>query len=490
MVHYEHIVGLLCAASALTALMGFLLWAKTRSAGFPLGMAAIYFWTLHGGWEISKACETGQVGDRLARLFSNLFPAAIDESYAWAVVMYALFIASVGIAALLAVGNVRPSASQATVSVSHGRIVLMCGLMGVASIVCAWDLLMTAIRYGIPPYLLAAREHEGGVLLTLHHLLARGALVASSLGFAAWAGGSRGRYISGRAGTAAGVGYVMVIGGMYAVCSSMGNKNELLQSLITGIVFYLANSFQPRIGLLGTMCFTLFSAIAYIDVIRGRDLSELVGTLSFSEMYSSAIAILETNEQFAAHLSMYGALAYEIPLTYGSSLWSLLLSAIPRALWPSRPTDIYLHYASSVRAIDSQGFTLHHATGWYLNFGVLGVVLGGALFGWIWAACFKRLNIGRRHGSAPLAMAECIAFFTITGGIPLLIRAGPEGYKSLFLNCIVVPVAVLMLARPSQPAASRPQLSRPQLSHPGGLRLHGATTPTTPSTPGPRGPCP
>jgi hypothetical protein len=447
---YSLIVCLLGLGTVATALVGWLLWAKTGSVAFPVGMAAFYFWTFHGGWAISRACETGQIGNRLAGVFTKLFPAAIDESYAWAVAIYAVFVVSVGVAAYLTVTGSRLTTAPTVLWVSHERIVLVCGLMGLVSVACAWDLLVSAIRYGVPPYLLAAWERDGGLLLVLHQLLARGSIVVSSLGCAAWAGGPRGRYIAGRPGLVTGLGYAIVIGGMYTICTAMGNKNELLQSLITGVVFYLGNSVRPRIGLLGALACGCFAAIAYIDVIRGRDLLDVVDTLSFAEMGSSAIAILESNEQFAAHLSMYGALAYEIPITYGSSVLSLLLSVVPRALWETRPADVYLHYASAVHAVGPQGFTVHHATGWYLNFGIPGVVLGGALFGWIWASCFNRLNPSRRHRSSLITIGEYVVFFTVTGGIPMLVRAGPEGYKPLLLNCLVVPVAILMLARTSQ----------------------------------------
>jgi len=35
-----------------------------------------------------------------------------------------------------------------------------------------------------------------------------------------------------------------------------------------------------------------------------------------------------------------------------------------------------------VGAIQNQGYSLHHATGWYLNFGYFGVALGAVVMAW------------------------------------------------------------------------------------------------------------
>lgn len=472
---YALIVCLLGLGTAVTAVVGWLLWSKTGSAAFPVGMAAFYFWTFHGGWAISAACETGNASDRMARLFNRLITPSLDEWYAWSLVLYTVFVASVGAAAYVTVTITAESSrrDRARVTVAHARVAVVCGAVGLASVACAWDLIVTAVRYGIPPYLLANQAYDHNVLLVLHQLLARGALVAGSLGLATWAGGTDGRYLAGPAGRLAGAGYLAVLGGMYFVCSAMGNKNELFQSLVTGVVFYLGNSRRPRYAVLAGLAVTCFALIAYIDTIRGRGLTDMVETLTLSELAGSALGIFETNEQFAAHLSMYGAVAYDVAPTYGSSLVSLALAVVPRAIWPSRPPDIYDYYAASVHAVDSQGFTLHHATGWYLNFGTAGVVIGGCLFGWLWGLCFNRLHAQRHDRSRLSELGASIFFFTLTGGIPLIVRAGPEAYKPVVLVCVLMPLAVLLLARPGivrpseaeAPAApSRPALgSRPRV---------------------------
>ena len=96
-----------------------------------------------------------------------------------------------------------------------------------------------------------------------------------------------------------------------------------------------------------------------------------------------------------------------------------------------------------------QGFSIHHATGWYLNFGLPGLLFGAVLWGWIWGRCFNaylcaeatRDRGGRwRYAFAVMAPWGFVAY------IPPLIRAGLEGYKGLVIEGLLVPMLVVSIA--------------------------------------------
>ena len=109
----------------------------------------------------------------------------------------------------------------------------------------------------------------------------------------------------------------------------------------------------------------------------------------FTGLREGAVASLAFTEAYAGDRVM--------ALMYG--LLSMLASVIPRFAWPSRPPDIYLHYADSIGVAEGQGFTIHHATGWYLNFGVLGILVGALLWGWVWARCSVDIHRAGPHQS-------------------------------------------------------------------------------------------
>ena len=92
-------------------------------------------------------------------------------------------------------------------------------------------------------------------------------------------------------------------------------------------------------------------------------------------------------------------------------------------------------------AIQNQGYSLHHATGWYLNFGYLGVALGAMVMGLVWAYC---LNAHRKIAGGPsFRLFARVAPWLFAACLPPLIRAGPEGYKGFLIEGLLIPLGVL-----------------------------------------------
>jgi hypothetical protein len=143
---------------------------------------------------------------------------------------------------------------------------------------------------------------------------------------------------------------------------------------------------------------------------------------------------------------MYGVLAAGTPVNFGYSLYAFVCSLVPRAFWPDRPRDIYLYYSESVGTIQNQGYSLHQATGWYLNFGYAGVILGGIVMGLIWAKCLNAHGrLGERAGLL-MRLFAIVAPWTFVANLPPVIRAGPEGYKGFVVDGALIPVGTLAFA--------------------------------------------
>jgi len=165
--------------------------------------------------------------------------------------------------------------------------------------------------------------------------------------------------------------------------------------------------------------------------------------------------VTTSNEAFAAHFSLYGVLEAGTAPKFAYSLYSLACSVIPRVLWPERPRDIYLYYSESVGTIQNQGYSLHHATGWYLNFGYAGVAMGAVTLGMVWTMCLNARQRMRRRSGLLYRLFAIIAPWVLVAGLPPLIRAGPEGYKGLVIESFLIPLGVLL-------AACRPRKSPPR----------------------------
>ncbi|HVO96434.1 MAG TPA: hypothetical protein VMT15_00115, partial [Bryobacteraceae bacterium] len=162
-----------------------------------------------------------------------------------------------------------------------------------------------------------------------------------------------------------------------------------------------------------------------------------------------------SNEAYAAHFSLYGVLASGAEPRFGYSLYSLACSVVPRVLWPDRPADIYSYYADSVGAIQNQGYSVHHATGWYLNFGFAGVALGAIVLGLVWAYCLNAHQKIRPGSGLLFRLFATISPWLFVACLPPLIRAGPEGYKGFLVEGLLIPLIVLAFACRPQRASVR-----------------------------------
>jgi hypothetical protein len=185
-----------------------------------------------------------------------------------------------------------------------------------------------------------------------------------------------------------------------------------------------------------------------IDFFRGAPLSQLDRVIAERVEDATEVGrfVTSSNESFAAHFSLYGVLAARTEPRFGYSLYSLACSLVPRILWPERPKDIYLYYSESVGAIQNQGYSLHHATGWYLNFGFSGIVIGAIVLGLLWAWCLNAHQTIRRKTGIAFRLFATIAPWVFVAGLPPLIRAGPEGYKGVIIEGVLIPVSILLFA--------------------------------------------
>lgn len=436
-------------ATVIFAVLGWLVWLKTRSAAFALGFALIYFWTLSGAWSVIRTRLGGGAQPAWEYILDKLFYVDLDSDYLWSLVLYGFFVLVIPITVLLATrpGRATDEDRSHPLEISHVAIIAVAAVAGFASYVLIRPLVLQALSLDTSIYYAMRGALGTGVrYFTVHQELNRLALGPAAIGVAVLLSGERPKYLAGRGRTVHLVGYTVVIGGMFAFVAILGGKNELLYATIMGMLFYLVNARRPRYGWLGVTGVVALGLFALIDAIRGLPLLGLVGKISFSEALAALSAVAGSNERVAAHFSMYGALHFGVPHTHGSSLVWLAASVIPRAVWPGRPPSIYEYYAQQVNAVESQGYTIHHATGWYLNFGIVGMVLGGILLGCAWALCYNAMQSHPARQSRAGRVLRALSLSTVTAALPALLRAGPEAYKALLIDGLVIPTVVITFA--------------------------------------------
>ncbi|MES2629092.1 MAG: hypothetical protein V4616_09010, partial [Bacteroidota bacterium] len=112
---------------------------------------------------------------------------------------------------------------------------------------------------------------------------------------------------------------------------------------------------------------------------------------------------------------------------------------------PDRPAPVYEYYTQQLVKDKRQGFTINHAAAWYLNFGIAGILIGALVFGGIWVVLY---NTAQSLQNMPVF----VRLFCVLGAsvfvafIPTLVRTGPEGYKALIFEALLLPCILIFIA--------------------------------------------
>jgi hypothetical protein len=444
---------LLGASTLVIAALAWAVYRQRRDLGVMVGIAALYYWSLYGAWSIVIDKSGGFSGQHYQYLENKMFPIALDGRYLVTLALYAGFIILVELTLLAALSRRRQRPIPRLV-LRHDAILLAGFVAGIASFLVIRDKLSMAWAINTSAY--GYTRSQGDQWFTLHQVLNRVALIPAAIGMATLAAGDRSRFFVNVDRRYTWPAYGLLVAGMGAFTFVLGNKNEVLTALLAGVLAYAGSVRRPpwwKIGM-ALACGVWF--LAAVDFFRATSISE-IGTAVFTRGQDSndvSHFVTTSNEAFAAHFSMYGVLAAGTEPKLGYSLYSLACSVVPRVLWPERPRDIYLYYSESVGAIQNQGYSLHHATGWYLNFGYAGVALGAVVLGLVWAACLNAHQKIKRRSGLVYRLFATIAPWVLVAGLPPLIRAGPEGYKGLIIESFLIPIGVLVLAcRPGRARA-------------------------------------
>lgn len=450
----------LTVSTVIIVALALVLYQIRRDCGLLVGIAALYYWSLYGAWSLVIDKSGGFSGKNYHYLELKMFPIALDDNYLIAIALYGAFIVAVELTLLAAVSTARLRPFPRLV-LRHEPILLVGSLAAVASMLIMREKLGTAYAMNTSAYLYT--RADPGEWFTLHQVLNRVALIPPAIGVASLAAGAQSRYFVNVARAYTWPAYAALLGSMCAFTFVLGNKNEVLTALVAGFLAYVASAERPHWVRAGVAAAVGTWFLYTIDLFRGTPLAGLWQAVTgrLSEATDVARFVSSSNEAFAAHFSMYGVLAAGTPVRFGYSLYSLACSLVPRLAWPGRPRDIYLYYSESVGTIQNQGYSLHHATGWYLNFGYPGVLLGGVVLGLVWAGCLNAHGrLGGRRGLL-VRLFAVVAPWTFVANVAPLVRAGPEGYKGVLIDCVVIPVGALAFACYRKRRASPAQLWPP-----------------------------
>jgi hypothetical protein len=152
-----------------------------------------------------------------------------------------------------------------------------------------------------------------------------------------------------------------------------------------------------------------------------------------------------SNELFAAHFSLYGIRRLHVEPAPFISASYLGAAMVPRMLKAERPPTAYDHYADQAQLLPGQGYTIHHAAGWYINGGWFGLALGGLMIGAFWGS-LMRVRLKRADGPLAFQVFAIMGASCWVAFLPILVRDGPEIYKALVFEGFILPMGIVYLA--------------------------------------------
>lgn len=440
--------------------LGWIVWKKTKCNNYLFGFFLIFFWTLNGAWIFTidqlSGAKGADIGISYYRIFEKLFPVQLDNNYFLTILYYGIFI--IGIQLIIwwfSRSNKKINSIKIKpVNISIQFLLILTIVLICLNLFIIYPDIKEAISLGRSLYF--QLNDSTNRFLTVYQLISKIIAFISVFGLIIYFLEKTDNFFLFKKNNFSSIVVISCLVFVVFFFILTGNKHDLLFSGIFGMLYMLRKITWKRLKNFIVFSFLLLILFISIDLSRGEQIlfsnnkPQINNQTEMSDKPKEDIKVrfkhfFFHNEMFYAHFSMYGVLSKDIPVTYGKSFNYLAHSLIPRSIINKRPEDIYQYYARSVKAEKGQGYTIHHATAWYLNFGLLGIFLSALLLGGIWAL-LNNLFCQNDFKKTFLKLFAILSPFLFVAFLPNLIRNGPEALKGVFIESLLIPVFIVYIA--------------------------------------------
>lgn len=400
------------------------LFKRSRSLIPLIPIIIIYLWSIYGAWTWIPFKLGG------GRYFYEdmLFTVNIDDYYFQSLLYYSIFIIVFCTCELLNITNYRNYSKKNYIEVierlskSVGYHIVVFALLGVFLFFSYRDISL-AMNSGVSAYGLSRFDSSIGGLSSLVMFCGDTFVYLSiPLLFST----SKKKKVP-----------IFIFFAIYFIFNFLlGNRNVLLCGLIAIALLYTElNGVKKALKLKNLIiAFILLLSIQLISIFRGMTTDAMLTGNTDITVSEIIMSMLSSSEFYAAQMSMYGVLKFDVDFTWGSSILFLISTLIPTFIGIVRPDSIYMYYVKgTVGHRPEYGVTINHATGWYLNFGIVGLILGA----WVWASIL-RFFLKRKNKFIYLYGAILFSSVSIQ-----MIRSGMEAYKGVLLLDTLIPIFII-----------------------------------------------
>ncbi len=461
---------ILAIGTALFVVAARRLFLRTRSWSLLIGLAMVFLWTLAGAWSFIGDAMSGfqwyRIGLNYHYLMEKMFPFELDRDYVLSLLAYFLFLAGIFVpmTILLKGGTPQRPTALRSITIDHRRAIFLGVAMIALSVIMVMPVILQAIEDDVSFYL-AVNDHAGR-FASLRSFADQIAAFSIIFGYATYLVSDRpGALFRGERRGWLDLAFPILLAILGIYTAMLGDRQIiftffLLSAMYLG-VFTGRQGLRKGIAMIAICVGAIFIGGWIRDLswteIKTAQRKERTSDKYYHFRLESIQHIPEkkgriaqvgrfffTNEMFAAHFSMYGVLHRNVPVEPAISLRYLAASLKPSFIDPERPSSAYQHYAEHARLKPGQGYTIHHASAWYINGGWPGIFIGGCLLGLIWAFLLKVSRTGMDRIPTFIPPMLCLLFVAF---LPGMLRAGPEAYKMLIVEAFALPILLITAMR-------------------------------------------
>tara|TARA_R110001592_G_scaffold85353_1_gene252174 strand:+ start:15262 stop:16551 length:1290 start_codon:yes stop_codon:yes gene_type:complete len=401
---------------------------KTNTFSLSIPVWIMLLWLFKGGVDFSIA----EIAGVDLRYESELFPIKVDLDYLLAYLTYFLyFLSYCTVCILYFISSKKVSGEFVNVDFLRSKFNLKpLFLLSTVTVVLY-------LYYGINMY----RESLGSGLSIYHYSRFNGGTSKSLMTLISWIGLASCILGIGIATKRNRIIFIFLLLSIFLISGILGNRHILLSGMILYFVLFLDTKKYSILSFLKMVAVfvLILSSIMSIYVVREAQEGDF-DSVNPEKVQTSIVNMFSSSEFIYSHMSMYGVYSNEIEVSVGKSLFFLVSATLPRVISNDREEDIYNYYIQQVSSNPFKGFTIANPTGWYLNFGIVGVFFGGCILGLICCSLHFCCYHNRKQ-----SMFFILVFSLFLSDIIGYMRSGgPEPLRAVLLIKAILPAIIII----------------------------------------------
>jgi oligosaccharide repeat unit polymerase len=169
------------------------------------------------------------------------------------------------------------------------------------------------------------------------------------------------------------------------------------------LIYFLKKATRPKLKTVIIVILTLFLILTFIPVYRnhlyiGGRFSNFIKDINFKSFLSSAV---NPGDEFNAYLAEVALTPNSIPYDNFALYYQVPLYAVPRIIWPDKPTLLNRQWNSFLSKSGMEAGAAESMLGdFYAQRGIFGIIIGTFLSGILWRTIYEYLKKAPQNRSS------------------------------------------------------------------------------------------